>query len=120
MKYFERDSKYNFVDANNVFVGYDSHQDCCELASWYLSFKPGVFPLIDSDNSINADELDAYSFDTSYFREDSADETAIAEFKLVAAGLPDIYLILHNTHNGYYGHGFKCEISGTVLRSGIL
>jgi len=119
MKYFERDSKYNFVDANNVFVGYDSHQDCCELASWYFSFNPGVIPVSDSDN-INADELDAYSFDTGYFREDSADETAIAEFKLVAPGLPDIYLILHNTHNGYYGHGFKCEISGTVLRSGIL
>lgn len=27
--------RWNFVDDNDVFVGYDSEQDCCEHASYY-------------------------------------------------------------------------------------
>ena len=29
MKKFETGSKINFVDENNVFVGYDLSQNCC-------------------------------------------------------------------------------------------
>jgi len=118
MKYFERDSKYNFVDANNVFVGYDSEQNCCESAGWYISYSPAA-NAIEVSESVAVD-LEPYSFYPDYFREDAEGESSIAEFKLKAAGLPDLYLILYNAHNGYYGHGFKCTISGETLRSGIL
>ena len=39
MEVFEKDSKINFVDANNVFVGFDNIQSCCEDFGWYYSKK---------------------------------------------------------------------------------
>lgn len=36
MKIFERDGKINFVDENNVLLGYDMSQDCCEHADWFI------------------------------------------------------------------------------------
>lgn len=37
MKIFEdREYKVNFVDVNNVLVGYDLSQSCCEYAGWYI------------------------------------------------------------------------------------
>ena len=38
MKIFDGDfDKVNFVDENNVFVGYDLLQDCCEDANWFIA-----------------------------------------------------------------------------------
>lgn len=34
------DSKVNFVDENNVVLGYDLSQDCCEHADWFIADKP--------------------------------------------------------------------------------
>ena len=31
--------KVNFVDGNDVFVGYDLGQCCCENADWFISEK---------------------------------------------------------------------------------
>ena len=37
MRIFEKDNKHNFVDENNVYVGYDSYQSCCENADWFIA-----------------------------------------------------------------------------------
>ena len=37
MKILEIGEKINFIDENNVFVGYDLGQNCCENASWFIS-----------------------------------------------------------------------------------
>ena len=29
--------KVNFVDENNVVLGYDMSQDCCERAGWFIA-----------------------------------------------------------------------------------
>lgn len=42
MKIFESkdECKINFVDENNVFLGYSMGQDCCEYAEWFISDDP--------------------------------------------------------------------------------
>lgn len=138
MKIFESEKgnwgeKVNFVDENNVLVGYDMAQDCCENAGWFLSLT--------EDNEIkeNAiDEVEGYYFDTEYFMDvdpkrkdcysclkvgfcDSCiEEGGIVRFRLLCQGKPDVYLHLYNSHNGYYGHGFTAEIGGQNWKCGTL
>jgi hypothetical protein len=125
MKYFNKDSKFNFVDENNVVVGYDSHQDCCENAAWsYTHNEPTTFKFAEIPTPENYD-TEAYNFDPAWFREltetrDSLDEGGAVAFRLTAEGKPDLYLVLSNSHNGYYSHGFTLEVGGIVARNGSL
>ena len=41
-------TKVNFVDSNNVMLGYDMEQNCCEVATWCFT---------DSDEVIVGGEL---------------------------------------------------------------
>ncbi len=59
MRIFEKDGHVNFVDDNNVLVGWDNIASCCESFSW------------DLDKSLTSEELEAYSFDIDYFEEGS-------------------------------------------------
>jgi len=36
MKVFDKGGKVNFVDKNNVLVGYDMNSSCCEEFGWYI------------------------------------------------------------------------------------
>lgn len=120
MKIFDADGKVNFVDKNNVFVGYDQGQGCCEWASYFISSKEEEKEREDDDES--AEFFEPYVFDTSYFEEagEGMSEGQMVRFKLTAPGLPDFYLHLFNCHNGYYGHGFKANIGDTSWQSGTL
>lgn len=114
MKIFDRDGKYNFVDTNNVFVGYDSYQCCCEDFGYVLCFK---LP----DNLYNAEKLpdsaaEGYVFDPDYF--ESRDDYVV--FRLVQDNHPEIFLILYNFHNGYYSHGFTMSVDSVVKQEGMI
>ena len=37
MKIFERDGKINFIDKNNVLVGFDYSRSCCEDFGWFVA-----------------------------------------------------------------------------------
>lgn len=125
--YFERDGKFNWVDHNNVFVGFDAHQDCCEQFGWKYHDN---YPIEEMTEMSDTVDLSNYEFDTSWFEEphDSSSETGVAVFKMVPtvvdtvnpANNRPIYLELYNCHNGYYAHGFECKHNGIVLRSGLL
>ncbi len=122
MKIFDKDSKINFVDENNVFVGYDMGQDCCELADWFISEKAGK-NIINEKEVKNTPDILEYSFDAQYFQEvDSpdVDEGRMVRFKLVAKDKPDLYLHIFNAHNGYYGHGFEATINDQKWQEGCL
>lgn len=124
--------KVNFVDINNVFVGYDMNQCCCEHADWFISSKP----FNDSDKiSLSSDELNdhiySYTFDIDYMEYDDQDrrdddgyryyeEGGAVAFRLTSPNRPDLYLTLFNCHNGYYGHGFNFGIGEEDLESGCL
>ena len=121
MRIFKRDSKVNFVDQKNVFVGYDLTQNCCEHANFYISNHRRT----DVDNTISTEDgLEPYVFDKDFFErvekpyydEDMKVQKiphqeevrkVIIRFRLTAENKPDLYLHLFNAHNGYYSHGFE-------------
>ena len=120
MKIFQQDYKINFVDDNNVFVGFDNYQSCCEHFGWMLSRE---LPNHLSDGQIEI-EPDNFQFDTEFFREEipckqDMDCGGVAVFRLVK-GDEEIFLTLWNAHNGYYGHGFSMECGKEQLRYGCL
>ena len=135
MKYFDSNtdkfwsSKVNFVDDNNVLVGYDFAGNCCEQYGWYIhnnvSNNGGgaLFTENTDRNAIN-ESLKDWTFDTSFFQEleeghHGYDVHAVAVFRLVN-GDNELFLRLYNEHNGYYGHGFDFSKDGEIIRAGCL
>ena len=120
MKRFEKDGKINFVDENNVYVGYDLVQDCCEDADWFLH-KDRCAEM--DPNGTSDPDLTDFRFDVD-FCEDVPECVGLDAGEMVRFRLTDgtetLYLHLYNCHNGYYGHGFTMEIGGKVRRSGTL
>lgn len=118
------ESVVNFVDENNVLVGYDTNQDCCEHAGWRI--KESLTPYSYKDNTPENEtslDLSQYSFDIEFFESlDGGDLDAgrMVIFKLIAPNLDDLFLHLFNAHNGYYSHGFVLESDGTNIKDEYL
>jgi len=117
-------SKINFVDENDVYVGYDMSQDWCEHADWFIVDEPQTADTINTDtNHPPVDDLTEYRFDREYFEQISGsdlDEGGMAIFKLINEDGDAKYLHLFNNHNGYYGHGFEVKHGGVIIESGSL
>jgi len=139
MRIFYGNGRVNFVDNNDVLVGYDWYGDCCEDYRWILQREEPqglVGELLDSVTMIAYNaydgphvkepdiDLEPFFFDTSYFRsQDNSsgwDDTRNAIFRLTNKAGENIYLILVNIHNGYYSHGFEVSVGGNVIRTGSL
>lgn len=138
MKYFRENygtynDKVNFIDENNVVLGYDMAQDCCEEASWFISEYPEVgccnpVDRVASEYSFTEDEINevltSYIFDVDYFQKHNwhdLDEGGAVSFKLKSTeGKQDLYLYIYNSHNGFYGHGFSFRESNEFLHEGLL
>lgn len=132
MRVFADSEKVNFVDENNVFVGYSLSRGCCEQADWFVSSgihntQPSaivVDPIEAAAKGVpyKPKELRGYVFDTSFFKEVDGgdfDGGGMAIFR-VTNGHDEQFVHIFNSHNGYYGHGFKVTISGEVVRDGTL
>lgn len=113
MKIFETLQKINFIDENNVFVGFEHEQKCCEKINYVVTnvFPSDLNALLNSD-AIYDKEYEGYTFDPSYMENVSSEcsedpERAIhaVVFKLLK-DREYLYLTLINSHNGYYHHGF--------------
>lgn len=134
LKIFDRvkdfEDRCNFVDDNNVVVGYETSQKCCEYCNHYFTenFPPNV-----DDDVLKGDDLRRtlsdeickdLSFDPNFFMEDNggiAHNAFYVVFRLVqrSPGSPKFwYLVLYNLHNGYYGHGFDMTIGDKKHREG--
>ena len=108
------EDKVNFVDENNVFLGYDLTQDCCEYADWFISKEtPKIIP-----KEPNQDEelLKDYKFVNTYIKHHDVDHedkklderpTTVVSFKIRNNVNDELYINLFNNHNGYYTHGFE-------------
>lgn len=101
-------SKVNFVDDNNVFVGYDMAQNCCEYADWFIADQPQE--KIPDPLPICEEELPGWNFDPDWFRQSNIyaeyDQGGVVIFRLIKDGA-EKFLHLFNCHNGYYSHGFR-------------
>lgn len=125
MEIFDRDGKINFVDENDVVLGYDLTTQCCERAGWYLAEEE---PAELADNPAAADmsgrpspDLSGWAFDPEYCRDlgltfhpDLDDVNAVC-FRLVN-GAEQKFLVLFNAQNGHYCHGFSLTRDKTMLR----
>jgi hypothetical protein len=123
MRKFEKDRKLNFVDSNNVFVGFDYSSCCCEDFGYVLTTKEFCKD-IHKENQFKEELLCEYVFDTKYFEEsDDCDDGGVVCFRLYSehhSEHPAVFLYLYNFHNGYYSHGFTANIGGTPWQEGHL
>ena len=132
MKVFDKNGKVNFVDENNVIVGFDTNSHCCEQAGWFISktiLKENV-EYIDAKTTANEYELSFYRFDVEFFEElipvglyGCQEDSGIVVFKLSYSdkyGEHVLYLHLFNVQNGYYGHGFTFTNDDMIMRKGIV
>jgi len=110
------EDKVNFVDENNIFIGYDLKQQCCEQAYYYITdeiIKPEVFNRKNiKDYSENNEILKDYIFDIENGITDIADGIVI---KLTSEGKKDLFLHLYNIHNGYYAHSYLIKNNDVII-----
>lgn len=125
MKIFDKverfEEKVNFVDENNVYLGYSMDQCCCENADWFIANEPSdkIMP-----RTIGADaDWSGWTFDPDYFRsvynDREFDGGGMVIFRIVN-GEREMFIHLYNVQNGYYGHGFTFEIDGKKVRDDCL
>lgn len=123
MKIFEKDkssyhSKVNFVDDNDVFVGYDMSQFCCEDAGWFISEEITPYRWEGMPKGSEYD-LEKYVFEKSFEKEiegGNLDCGTMVIFKLISEDNPDLYLHIYNAHNGYYSHGLEVSMEGETKK----
>ena len=119
MKLFDREGKINFVDQNNVVLGYDTEQECCETAGWFI--RDETYETVPDYYLEDDSGLDDWVFDPEYFQETGidSDEGCMAIFRLVN-GEKQKFLHLFNCHNGYYSHNFVFTNNNEILHRGDL
>lgn len=145
MRIFRNKQKINFVDTNDVLVGFDAEQLCCESFGYFFSMENPqdlgreykyCYPNFQPAN------LEELIFDTEFYNRGPGNpETGgFATFRLVAPGkltgdyslknmrrrrvydgfVNEIFLVLFNHHNGYYSHGFEVTVGGREIKNGYL
>lgn len=121
MREFETEYKINFIDKNDVLVGFDSYQSCCENFGWFYSFEPLLKQLNELPNEPNPpSDLEEYVFNPGYIKESEGDyDTYAVTFELLN-GENKLYLTLYNSHNGYYSHGFSLQAGDKVIKASSL
>jgi len=120
MRKFEAGGKINFVDENNVFVGYDMDQDCCENAGWFVSKEKPKTILESPDFNFDEFVFDKDFFEESVLNREEVEDGGSVLFRLIGKDNSEAFLCLFNSHNGYYGHGFNMKLGGQEVHSGIL
>lgn len=120
--------KFNFIDENNVVLGFDSSQDCCEHASWYVADHPVLSS--EGQDEQGFTDWEGFVFDPDFFVEaeslTSFDEGGVAVFRIIRTPKRERwnrqvkYLHIFNAHNGYYGHGFTFKVGDETKREGGL
>ena len=114
----ETDGKINFIDENDVFVGFDVREQCSEDFGYFISTKK-QYKICRGDDV----DVSGYTFNTSkrpiekeVSDDAGCDVLGMVIFKLVKPGNKNLYLHLYNFHNGYYAHGWEDSLG----RSGLL
>lgn len=105
-----------------MLVGFDMGSCCCESFGWFVCSKEPT-EIIEEENAEGI-ETEGYQFEVNYFKEVTPDEDywyegGMAIFRLVK-GESEMFLALHNSHNGYYSHGFEMKVGGETIRDSYL
>jgi len=122
MRIFNVDGKTNFVDDNNVFVGFDKEGLCCEKFGYALTeYIPEDMDALGS--SIKESYLEGYNFDKNFIIDlpypEYYENGGAKCFRLEKDG-EEAYLTIYNYHNGYYSHGFEFVNNEEIIEEGRL
>lgn len=117
------EGRINFVDENNVFVGFDSSQGYCEEFGFFLTKeKPaGKRPA----DALEGLDFPGFNFDTSFtpvqglLPSNDTDGGSLT-FRLVNAEGEELFLTIYNHHNGYYAHGYEMKNGEATVAEGAL
>ena len=116
--------KLNFVDDNNIFVCFDYYVNCCEIFDYKITeSEPQTYEHLEKVPANNVYDFPGYNFDVSYkqelFEADGGEGGAIV-FRTVNEKLEPLYIVLMNSHNGFYSHGFEMRSENNVIHRGEL
>lgn len=128
-------TKVNFVDENNVFVGYSLDKQCCETFGWFIADE--IMLQIDMENfppsnSVNEKDvkngifdfpgwnLDRFFFLKFYDASNVCKNFNLLVFRMLNQSGEHKYIHLVNVHNGSYGHGFIFGAGKNVFESGTI
>jgi hypothetical protein len=128
---FEDMDRVNFIDSNNVLVGFEAEQQCCEEFGYFILDKVDISKdhLTKKDNYIDAErstiEYPGYLFDQDFlytvgYSSCGYEDTQVAVFRLTNDDDKELFLHIFNTHNGYYSHGFFMDQNGEEIKSGSI
>lgn len=124
LKCFLQDDRVNFVDSENVFVGYEITQKCCEYSNFKISDYHGNFIMNDVLLKIHSGDNN-FIFDKTFFEifdpdEDQYEnELKYVKFKIYTPE-EEYYLFIYNKHNGYYAHGFEFRDKDNIIQEGSI
>jgi hypothetical protein len=123
MQVFEKSSdsgwgnRLNVIDENNVFVGFDFESSCCENFGYVFTDKKPVSEVDFSDQKSVEFKHEDFVFDPEYFEKLTGswlNEGGAVSFRLINKQGSEIFLVLYNCHNGYYGHGFEMKVGDST------
>jgi hypothetical protein len=114
--------KVNFVDENNVVLGYDMEQSCCEDANWTVLDEEPIDKISYFDDLFRKnqepEDYEGFVFDKTYMKDlvlEGGDEGSAVCFKMVKES-EEKFIVVYNAHNGYYSHGFEFKDNDETLR----
>lgn len=103
----ETETEINFIDKNDNFVGFSYHQQCCENFGYMVT---GGVEGLDLRNPQENLSLDGFWFDTQcepvHDCAGYVEEGDSVAFKCVNDSGCVRYVVLFNSHSGWYSHGW--------------
>lgn len=114
MKIFEKDDRVNFVDSNDVFLGYEIEQKCCESHGWFIIDELLTKHDFREDTVEQHSDFDGWLFDRDFYltyshEKEDGREIGTVVFR-IKKGEEEKYIYIFNEHNGYYAHGFSFKV----------
>lgn len=104
----------NFIDANDIFVGFDMRSQCCEGFGWYIKDNDSIEDAVNqsekSESYFEDNDMSGWMFDLGYFKQDNDHQANVGYIDVVVFRLRNNnerkFLFLYNIGNGMYGHDF--------------
>lgn len=123
-------TKLNFVDEDNVILGFKYDTQCCEdfgavVTRQQVNNYDDLRAILNEVGELNLqnvnDKLESFVFDRSYCKKyPDNDDGEFAVFKADSFSKGTKFIILYNFHNGYYGHGFEMKVGDLGVFEGVL
>lgn len=124
MKLFEDENSWNWVDENNVVLGFRNSSQCCEQFGYCYFAKEPTDDISLKDEEAIIDSLDDFVFDNSYYtflHNSSSNCGGYVAFRIVNKNTNEtVYLTIYNHHNGWYSHGFQFKHKNDIIIEGII